>query len=153
MGGPWKSFREIERWVRNLESSMPRAFEGEPFDIAVPAVESFVKAGNLVLRADVPGINPKDIEVNLLGDVLTIKGERKEDHEVKRENYIRREISYGVFERRISLPNGVDTSKVKATSRHGIIEITIPLRAEAAELKKINVEVAPTERANPKVNK
>ena len=92
-------------------------------------------------------------EENLLGDVLTIKGERKEDREVKRENYIRREISYGALERRIGLPKGVDTSKIKAAAHHGIIEITIPLHAEAAQPKKINVEVATTEKTNPKLNK
>ena len=77
--GPWRSFRDLERWVRNLESSLPRALDGDGFaadHFGLPAIESFVKDGTLVVRADVPGISPKDIEVSLLGDVLTIRGER-----------------------------------------------------------------------------
>ena len=142
--GPWRSFRDLERWVRNLESSLPRALDGDGFaadHFGLPAIESFVKDGTLMVRADVPGISPKDIEVSLLGDVLTIRGERQEDQEIKKENYIRREISYGAFERRLSLPRGVDSGQIKATTHDGVIEITIPLQS-GAEPKKISVEVA-----------
>lgn len=82
---------------------------------------------------------------------LTIKGHRKEDQEVKEEDYIRREISYGSFERRIGLLKGVDASRINATWRDGMLEITIPLHAEAAESRKINVEVG-TVKASPKVS-
>ncbi|HUA32312.1 MAG TPA: Hsp20/alpha crystallin family protein [Candidatus Binataceae bacterium] len=143
--GPWRSFRDLERWVRNLESSFPRAYEGHAFDdeqFASPAIESFVKDGNLVIRADVPGISPKDIEVSLLGDVLTIRGERREESEIKKENYLRREISYGSLERRLNVPHGIDSAQIKATTRDGVIEITIPLQSDA-EPKKINVVVTP----------
>ena len=142
---PWKSFRDLERWVRNLESSFPQGFERHAFDqepFASPAIESFVKDGILVVRADVPGISPKDIEVSLLGEVLAIRGERRDDHEIKKENYIRREISYGSFERRLSLPRGIDPAQIKATTRDGVIEITIPLQS-GVEPKKISVEVVP----------
>ena len=143
--GPWRSFRDLERWVRNLESSIPRAFDGPAFEsdnLSWPAIESFVRDGNLVVRADVPGISPKDIEVSLLGDVLTIRGERREDQEIKKEHYIRREISYGSLERRLSLPRGIDPAQIKAITRDGVLEVTIPLQS-AAEAQKINVEVAP----------
>ena len=76
---PWRPFRELERWARDFHR-FPRLFEefeeGEE-EFALP-IESFVKDGSLVVRADVPGLEPKDIELSVLGNVLTIKGERKE---------------------------------------------------------------------------
>jgi HSP20 family protein len=76
-----------------------------------------VKDGNLVVRADVPGVDPKEIEVSVVGNVLTIKGERKEEKEVKSEDYIRREASYGCFERRMTLPEGRTPRKSRPISR------------------------------------
>ena len=62
-----------------------------------PAIESYVKDGNLVVRADVPGLEPKDLDVSILGNVLTVKGERKSEKRSKKEDYLRREVSYGAF--------------------------------------------------------
>ena len=93
-----------------------------------------------MVRADVPGLEPKDIEINVLQDVLTIKGERKSEKEVKKENYLRREVSYGAFERRMSLPQGAMTDKVKANFKNGVVEVTIPLAKEMGA-KKIPLEI------------
>ncbi len=145
---PWRPFRELERWARDFESRFPRFFEEieeAEEEVALP-VESFVKNGNLVVRADVPGLDPKDIELSVLGNVLTIKGERKDAKEVKKENYFRREICYGAFERRMTLPEGVETDKVKANFKNGVIEITMPMAKEAIA-KKIPLEAEKAEKA------
>ena len=94
----WSPFRELERIARRLEPPFPRffeAFEDNYDDAFTPAVESYVKDGNLVIRADVPGLEPKDLDVSILGNALTVKGERKSEQEVKKEDYLRREVSYG----------------------------------------------------------
>ncbi len=104
-----------------------------------PAVESYVKDGDLVVRADVPGLDLKDIAVTVLGNVLSIKGERKSEHEVKKEDYLHREVSYGAFERRMSLPEGAAIDKIKANFRNGVIEISIPLAKEAVA-KNVPIE-------------
>ncbi|MGO9061001.1 MAG: Hsp20/alpha crystallin family protein [Candidatus Binataceae bacterium] len=135
---PWRPFRELERWARRF----PSFFEDWPFDREEyhPALESFLKNGNLVVRADVPGVDPKDVEVSVRGNVLTIKGERKEEKEVKSEDYIRREASYGSFERRMTLPEGANTDKITANFKNGMVEITMPM-AKAVEAKKVPVQV------------
>lgn len=139
---PWRPFRDLERLARRWELRFPgfaEEFEESEKEFA-PPIESFVKDGNLVVRADVPGLEPKDIEINVLQNVLTIKGERKSEKEVKKENYLRREISYGAFERQISLPEGAMTDKVKANFKHGVVELTVPLAKEVGA-KKIPLEI------------
>jgi HSP20 family protein len=138
---PWRPFRELERLARRLEAPFRffEDFEERGEEGFLPAVESFVKNGNLVVRADVPGMEPKDIEVSILGNVLTVKGERRSEQEVKKEDYLRREVSYGSFERRMTLPEGTETDKVKATFKNGVLEITLPLAKEAVA-KKVPIE-------------
>lgn len=139
---PWRPFRELERMTRRWESVFPSLFEdldGEPDEVFKPAIESYVKNGNLVVRADMPGLEPKDLEVTILGNVLTVKGERKHEEEVKKEDYLRREVSYGAFERRLSLPEGTAADKVKATFKSGVVEVTVPLGKETVA-KKVPIE-------------
>ena len=138
----WNPIRELERMARRWESSFPRLFDDVEFngaEMPMPVIDSYVKDGNLVVRADVPGMEPKDIDVSILGNVLTVKGERKNEHEVKKEDYLRREVSYGSFERRMSLPEGFAADKVKAAFKNGVIEITVPLGKETVA-KKVPVE-------------
>jgi HSP20 family protein len=134
---PLRPFRDLERWARQYEPRLPRWFEeytdGE--EEYLPAVESYIKDGNLIVRADVPGLEQKDIEVNVLGNVLTIKGEREDKKEAKQEDYIRREFTYGKFERRMTLPEGAVTDKIKATFRNGVVEVTMPVGKELAARK------------------
>jgi HSP20 family protein len=137
---PWRPFSDLERWRRRFESRFPRFFEGEEGEWKLP-IDSYVKDGDVVVRADVPGLDPKDIEVSVLGNVLTIKGERKDEQEVKKENYFRREVSYGAFERHMTLPEGAQTDKVKATFKNGVVEVTMPI-AKEARAKKIPLETA-----------
>jgi HSP20 family protein len=106
--------------AQRRELPFPRLFEDfeDNYDeVFTPAVESYVKDGNLVVRADVPGLELKDLEVTILGNVLSVKGERKNKQEVKRDDYLRREISYGAFERRMSLPKEQPPTGSKPASR------------------------------------
>jgi len=140
----WSPFRELERIARRWESPLPRLFEDfeDSHDVAfTPAVESYVKDGNLVVRADVPGLELKDLDVSILGNVLIVKGERKSEKEVKKEDYLRREVSYGAFERRMSLPEGAAADKIKANFKNGVLEITVPLAKETVA-KKVQIETA-----------
>jgi HSP20 family protein len=127
---PWKPFQELERAMRTWGSRFPRFFEGLEEEEIMPPIESYIRDGNLVIRADVPGLEPKDIEISVLHDVLTIKGERNAEKEVKEKDYLRREVSYGAFERRMSLPPGTAADKIKATFKNGVIEVSIPVPKE-----------------------
>jgi len=135
---PWKPFRELERWAK----SFPSFFEDWPMlerGEYVPPIESYAKNGDLVVRADLPGVDPKDIDIRVLGNVLTIKGNRKEEKEAKSEDYVRREVSYGAFERRMTLPEGANTEKIEAHFKNGVVEVTMPM-AKVAEAKKVPVQ-------------
>lgn len=139
---PFRPFRELERLTRRWESAFPSLFEdfdGDLEEVFKPAIESYVKDGNLVVRADMPGLEAKDIEVTILGNVLTVKGERKHEQEVKKEDYLHREVSYGAFERRMSLPEGAAADKIKAAFKNGVIEVTVPMAKEAVA-KKVPIE-------------
>jgi len=128
--------------ARRWESPFPRLFEefeDNLEEVFTPAIESYVKDGSLVVRADVPGLEPKDLDVSILGNVLTVKGERKSEQEIKKEDYLRREVSYGAFERRMSLPEGAIADKVKASFKNGVIEIIVPLAKETVA-KKVPIE-------------
>lgn len=88
-----------------------------------PVIESYVKDGELVVKADLPGIDPKDVELSIESDRLHIKGERKKEEERKERDYLYREVSFGRFERIVPLPAGVDPDTVNATYHDGVLEI------------------------------
>ncbi len=152
----WRPFHELERWRREMDREFGRHFgrvfhDVEPGELEgsyLPAIESYVKDGNLVIRADVPGLEPKDIELSVLGNVLTIKGERKQRNEVKQDEYIRRETSYGSFERRLTLPEGTEAGRIKASFNNGVVEITMPVSKELTA-KKIPLEATPEPSVKP----
>ena len=96
----------------------------------MPPVDILEKDGNLVLRAEVPGMEEKDIDLKLEGNVLTLKGERKLSKEDKQNNYHRVESFYGTFARSFTLPETVDVEKIKAEYKHGVLTITLPQKPE-----------------------
>jgi len=112
----------------------------------VPAVEAYVdKARNqYVCRVSLPGIEPKEVEVNAKGNELTIRGERKLTRKTENQDLIHEEIRYGTFERTLTLPEGVQTDKLVAEYKDGVLEITAPV-AVAALPKKVEIKaVGPT---------
>jgi HSP20 family protein len=99
-------------------------------------------SGWIVLSADLPGIKPEEVKIEVEDDILTVSGEHKESKDAKEKNYMRRERRYGSFYRSMTLPAGVDPKKIEAKTHDGIVEVTIPLPKK--EAKKATVEITPT---------
>ncbi|MGZ4179834.1 MAG: Hsp20/alpha crystallin family protein [Solirubrobacteraceae bacterium] len=106
-----------------------------------PAIDVVREDGQLVVRADIPGITPEDVKIEVEDDILTVSGEHQESKEEKDKNYVRRERRYGSFSRSMALPAGVDAKKIEAKTRNGVVEVTIPLPEEAI---KEPVRITPT---------
>src|SRR5450759_4742483 len=106
-----------------------------------PAIDVVRDNGNLVVRADIPGIKPEEVKIEVEDDILTVSGEHEEHKEEKDKNYVRRERRYGSFSRSMTLPPGVEAKSIKAKTHDGVVEVTIPLPKEA---KKETVTITPT---------
>lgn len=105
-----------------------------------PPVDIYENANQeIVLKAELPGISREDIDLRVENNTLTLRGERKRDTEVKQEQYHRIERSYGSFSRSFSLPSRIDTEKVRADFKEGVLSIVLPVKAEA---KPRQIEVA-----------
>jgi HSP20 family protein len=105
-----------------------------------PALEVYETDHEVVVKAELPGIDPKSVGVTVTAEGLTIKGEAKAEHEDKGRNYYRRELRYGAFQRTIALPNEVKSDETKATFKQGILEVKIP-KAERVRPKTVSVAV------------
>lgn len=119
-----------------------RLFEdsGRPLARWMPRVDVLDQDNDLLVRTEVPGVDPESIDVTVEGGTLTIKGGRSFSNEETKDNYHRKEIFEGSFERTILLPEGIDSEAVTATSANGILEISIPKRPEVLP-RKVTVEV------------
>ncbi|MGH2911386.1 MAG: Hsp20/alpha crystallin family protein [Solirubrobacteraceae bacterium] len=107
----------------------------------MPAIDVERENGNLVVRADVPGIKPDEVKIEVQNDILTVSGAHEERKEEQDKQFLRRERRYGSFSRSMALPPGVDAKKIKAKTRDGVVEVTIPLPKET---KKETVTITPT---------
>lgn len=107
-----------------------------------PAVEAFRKDNQIVLRAEIPGVNPEDVEITVVNNRLHLRGERKHSNEVRRDDYFFSESSYGFFERYFTLPQGVKPEDVKASFKNGVLEITLPAK-EHTQTFRVKLEGAP----------
>jgi HSP20 family protein len=142
----FEPFRDLQdRMNRLFHESYHRA-QGAEDDWALggtwaPAVDIYEQDNNIVLKAELPGVDPKDVDIRIENNVLTITGERKFDAEVKKENYHRVERAYGTFTRSFTLPTVVDSNAVKAEFKEGVLRVTLPKREEAKP-KQIQINVA-----------
>jgi HSP20 family protein len=109
-------------------------------EVKPPIVDVFEEKDEIVVKAELPGIEKDNIEVNLTDHTLTIKGEKKKEEEVKEENYYRAERSYGSFLRTLDLPRDVRADQLKASFKNGILEVRMP-KTEEAKAKEIKVKV------------
>ena len=109
-------------------------------EVVAPTVDLYEEKDEIVVKAELPGIDKNNIEVNLTDHMLTIKGEKKKEEEVKEKNYYRSERSYGSFLRTLELPKDVHADKVKASFKNGILEVRMP-KTEEAKAKEIKVKV------------
>jgi HSP20 family protein len=137
---PFRDFPRVEREMEELIGSLPRWW-GDRERGWVPAVDMIDHKEEIVLRADLPGIDEKDIEVTVQDGTLTIRGQRKEEKEEKKEDYYYSERAYGTFTRTLTLPAGVERDKVKATFTKGVLEVHLP-KAKEAKGTKIEVKAA-----------
>jgi HSP20 family protein len=150
----WHPFERLRREMDRLfdEFDWRSPFRRSVFDIeplwrrelswaATPAVDIAEKDKAYEVTAELPGMDENNIEVKVASDMLTIKGEKKEEKEEKKKNYYHSERRYGSFERRFQIPEGVDTSKIDANFKKGVLTVTLPKSPEAqAAEKKITVK-------------
>ena len=136
----WEPFREFaslqDRMNRLLDESLRGARTGNADDWALggswaPAVDIYEQDGNIVMKAELPGVDPKAVDIRLENNTLTLRGERKLDKEVKEDSYHRVERAYGAFSRSFTLPTVVDQGSIKAEYRDGVLKLTLPKREEA----------------------
>lgn len=149
----WDPFRDMV----TLRDRMNRLFEeafagrGEEGEMVsgnwYPSVDIHEKEKELVLTAEIPGIEEKDIDIEVEGNTLTIKGKREMEKETKEEDYHRIERSYGSFYRSFALPSYVNPDKIKAEHSDGVLRITMPKKAE---LKPKKVKVLKASKSKPR---
>jgi HSP20 family protein len=151
-GGQFNPFSLMRRFGEDMEQIfdefgfgrlMPRNFD--QMAAWSPQVEVLQRDDQLVIRADLPGLNKDNVNVELRDDAVVIRGERQEEHKEEREGLFRTERSYGRFYRQIPLPEGVDTSKATATFRDGVLEITMPSSQGEARGRQLEIKDSQTE--------
>ena len=139
----WDPFRIStlpEQISRLFESNFSHNAEHSTLTAWAPSVDVYETEDELVIKADLPEVVEKDLDVRIENNMLSIRGERKFEQRVKEENYLRMERSYGSFSRSFSLPNTVDTQAIKAEYADGVLTVTLPKRAESKPTQvKINV--------------
>jgi len=148
----WEPFRDLLTAQRDFDRLFRDTFSplfGET-ELSTrswaPPVDIYETDNDIVLKAELSGVDPKDVEVRVEDNNLYLKGERKFEKEVKEQNYHRVERSYGSFARSFSLPGSIAADKVKAEFKDGLLTITIPKREEAKP-KTVKIDVAKTEPA------
>ncbi|HBH62546.1 MAG TPA: molecular chaperone [Nitrospiraceae bacterium] len=139
-------FALLRREMDSLFDNFFRGFDIEPFEgrmgVFSPRVDVTENDKEIKISAELPGMDEKDIDVSLQNDMLVIKGEKKEEKEDKGKDYYRMERSYGSFTRTIPLPVEVETDKVEAKFKKGVLSIRLPKTAKAVdETKKIAVKI------------
>jgi HSP20 family protein len=144
----WEPFRDLlslqDRMNRMFDESYRGRSASDDWALGgswAPAVDIYEHEGNIVLTAELPGVDPKDVDIRVENNVLTLRGERKWSDEVQRESYHRVERAYGSFARSFTLPNVVDTEKIKADFEDGMLKLVLPKREEAKP-KQISINVA-----------
>jgi HSP20 family protein len=149
----WRPFGVAERWdpfrgMGDIQTEMNRLFDtftGRPMAgngdrTWFPAVDVHETKDDLVLSFDIPGVSQKDVQVTIMGDLMTVRGERRFERENSENSYHRVERVYGKFERTIQLPMTVQTDKVKANYRDGVLEVKLP-KAEEVKPREVKIDL------------
>jgi HSP20 family protein len=127
---PWRAFEDMERAVDEMLGMRGMAQRRTPQEREwMPSVEMFEKDNTYIIKAELPGVKPGEIDVSVTDHNLTIKGEKQASRETKNEDYYLSEVSYGSFMRSIPLPENVDADRVEASFEDGMLEITVPKMA------------------------
>ena len=147
---PWQTpLRALTEMQQEMNQLFSRFFgEGEqagdrrlsPSERYVPRIESAVRDNTLCVKADLPGIDPKDVEVEVEGNRLTLRGQRKAEHEGSENGYVHREVQYGSFVRSFPIPEGVKAEDIQAKYHNGVLELSVPLPVSVLP-KKVNITI------------
>jgi HSP20 family protein len=129
----------FERLTRDFFGPGWQERSGREVAAWTPVMECKIANGNLIVKADLPGIDPKEVTISAVGNQLTLEGERKREKGEKKE-YFYDEMPYGKFSRTLTLPEGMDADKVKADCKNGVLEITVPAPKQLVS-KKIPIEI------------
>jgi HSP20 family protein len=143
---PWRDFGSLQERINRMFDDTIRTLYphgGEELERGawMPAVDIHETEDGYVVKADLPGLKKEDIQIDLKDSTLTLKGEKKFEEKVSKDNYIRTERAYGTFVRSFTLPHNVDAEKIKASYKDGVLELTLP-KKEEAKPKQIKVEVS-----------
>lgn len=122
----WDPWRELSAFERQVNELFGRTAKHPGTTVWAPALEAFHTKDDFVVRLELPGIKPDDVDVQVTDNVLVIRGERHFDDEVEGESFLRRERSYGRFERQVLLPEGTDVESISARFDLGVLEVRIP---------------------------
>jgi HSP20 family protein len=141
----WRPFGSVAQWDSDVNRLFDNFF-GKPVATSngermwAPALDMYETKDEIVLNFELPGVRDKDVTLSIMGDVLTLKGERTFDRDVKDEGYHHTERVYGKFERSVQLPMEVQAEKVQATYRDGMLEVKLP-KAEEVKPREIKINV------------
>lgn len=142
----WDPFREANTLHREFDELFRRAF-GAPGELAptagrevAPLINTYLRDNKFFLSAELPGMKREDLEVNVEGNMLTIRGERKMQKEVQEKDFLLRESHFGNFSRRLQLPEGANSDKIQATYENGILEITMPISKEVTHGRRVMIQ-------------
>jgi len=144
---PWREIRRMEREMERMEREMDRLFESffprrrRFMEVEFPPMNVWTNEEGAVVTVEVPGVNPEQLEIAVVGDTLTLRGKRLADDLPEGARYQRRERFQGEFARSLQLPFTIDAERVEAQYENGILTITLP-RAEADKSKRITVQAA-----------
>jgi HSP20 family protein len=139
----WNPFSEMSLLQNQMNRLFDTALHGWPSDSNgttqwTPAADIYEAENELIVNFDLPGVDPKMVDIRVENNVLTVRGERQFDENLNKDNYHRVERSYGSFARSFTLSTSVDTDKIRATYKAGVLTITLP-KAEVAKPKRIQI--------------
>jgi len=143
-----RTFPDLFDWAENLPQVLAWRSQQAPTEVRGMRVEQLVDDGTYVVRAELPGMDPEDIKLEVDNSVLTIRAERREEKHDRGST----EFHYGLFERRVMLPDGADETGISARYDAGILEISVPVREQMAEPRSIPVQRTETNEKDEKTN-
>lgn len=150
---PWRPFMDLSKWEREMDRMMDEFFTrrmrpwwperwlvSPDSEIVTPIVDVYEEKDDIVVKAELPGMDKNDIEVAISDSELTLKGEKKKEEKIEEKGYYRCERSYGAFARSVQLPKDVKADKIKASFKNGILEVRLP-KSEEAKAREIKIKV------------
>lgn len=131
--------REFDRFFDETEGLMPNLLRSSRAGGWMPAVDIRETADEVVVEAELPGVRKEDIDVRIEDNTLFLRGERKEEHEERHGDFFRTERSFGTFQRAFTLPSPIDSQKVRAVFRNGMLTLHLP-KSEQAKARQITIK-------------